>query len=86
MIAASVYVLGIIVALACGLLLLRGYFRGRQRLLLWSSICFLGLAISNFFVFADLVLFPNINFYPWRLGTAAVAMLCLLFGLIWEGE
>jgi hypothetical protein len=86
MIAASVYVLGTVVALACGILLIRGYLRGRQKLLLWSSLCFVGLAISNFFVFLDLVLFPSKDLYLWRLGTAAVAMLCLLFGLIWEGE
>jgi hypothetical protein len=86
MIAAGVYILGTVLASACGALLLRGYLRGKQKLLLWSSICFLGLALSNFFVFLDLVAFPEIDFYIWRLGTAAGAMLCLLFGLIWEGE
>jgi hypothetical protein len=84
--AAAVYILGILVALACGVLLLRGYLRGRQKLLLWSSLCFLGLAASNLLVFLDLVMFPNKDLYVWRLTTAAVAMMFLLYGLIWEGE
>jgi hypothetical protein len=83
--AAAVYILGTLVALACGVLLLRGYLRGRQKLLLWSSLCFLGLAVSNLLVFLDLVLFPNRDLYIWRLTTAAVAMMFLLYGLIWEG-
>ena len=84
--AEAVYILGTLVALACGILLMRGYLRGRKKLLLWSSICFLGLAISNFLVFLDLVIFPDIDLYVWRLSTAALAMLFLLYGLIWEGE
>jgi len=87
MIAGAVYILGTLVALACAMLLLRGYLRGRQKLLLWSSLCFFGLAISNFLVFIDLILLPaQIDLYPLRLATAAAAMLLLLYGLIWEGE
>jgi hypothetical protein len=71
--------------LACALLLLRAYGTSRKRLLLWSGICFLGLAISNLLVFVDLVIFPAIDLYRWRLLTAAVSMLILLYGLIWEG-
>jgi hypothetical protein len=87
MIAGAVYILGTLVALACAILLLRGYVRGRQKLLLWSSLCFFGLAISNFLVFIDLIILPTqIDLYPLRLATAAAAMLLLLYGLIWEGE
>jgi hypothetical protein len=87
MIAGAVYILGTLMALACAILLLRGYLRGRQKLLLWSSLCFFGLAISNFLVFIDLILLPaQIDLYPLRLATAAAAMLLLLYGLIWEGE
>jgi uncharacterized protein DUF5985 len=85
--AGSVYILGTLIALACAVLLLRGYLRGRHKLLLWSSLCFFGLSISNFLVFLDLIVFPiQIDLYPLRLATAAVAMLLLLYGLIWEGE
>jgi hypothetical protein len=87
MMAGAVYIVGTLVALACAVLLLRGYLRGRQRLLLWSSLCFFGLATSNFLVFVDLVVFPTqIDLHLPRLATAAVAMLLLLYGLIWEGE
>jgi hypothetical protein len=87
MMAGAVYILGTLVALCCAILLLRGYARGRQRLLLWSGLCFFGLAISNFLVFLDLVVYPTqVDLYPLRLATAAVAMLLLLFGMIWEAE
>lgn len=84
--ASAVYILGFLVTLTCGVLLSRAYAVGRKRLLLWSAICFFGLAISNFLVFLDLVLLPNVDLYPARLITAALAMVILLYGLIWEGE
>jgi hypothetical protein len=83
---AAVYLLGTFITLACAILLLRGYWRGRKKLLLWSSICFFGLSLSNFLLFIDLVLLPDVDLYVWRLATAAVAMMFLLYGLIWEGE
>ena len=80
------YILCTFVCLVCAVMLLRGYYRGGHRLLLWSGLCFIGLTITNFLVFADLVVFPNIDLYPLRLVVGAVSMLVLLFGLIWEGE
>lgn len=53
----AVYVLGTLTSLLCAVLLLSGYHRVRQRLLLWSGLCFAGLALSNAFLFADLVIF-----------------------------
>jgi len=82
----SVYILGVLVTLGCGILLMRAYMQVRKRLLLWSSICFFGLAVSNLLVFLDLVIFLNVDLYRWRLITAAGAMLILLYGLIWEGD
>ena len=85
--APSVYVLGIVVTLACSVFLLRAYVRVRQKLLLWSGLCFAGLAISNLLVFVDLVVLPaTVDLYRWRLGTAAVSILLLVYGLIWEGK
>jgi len=86
MIAAAVYILGAVVMLLCGILLIRGYGRNRTGLLLWSALCFFGLALSNLLIFVDLVLLPNLDLYFLRLITAVVAMLILLYGLIWEGE
>jgi phosphatidylserine synthase len=82
----AVYFLGFAVTLCCAILLARAYAEVKRRLLLWSSICFSGLAISNLLVFVDLVIFPDVSLYRWRLVTAAVAMLTLVVGLIWEGE
>jgi hypothetical protein len=81
----AVYILGFLTTLVCSILLMRGYLRTRTRLLLWSAICFCGLAASNLLIFFDLVLFPNLDLYLWRLLTAAIAMLVLVVGLIWEG-
>ena len=81
----AVYLLGTLITLACAILLVRGYWRGRQRLLLWSGICFFGLAVSNLLLFVDLVLLPNVDLYLWRLITAAIAMMFLMYGLIWDG-
>jgi|SwirhisoilCB2_FD_contig_31_10598664_length_660_multi_3_in_0_out_0_2 hypothetical protein len=86
MLAEAVYVVGALVTLLCGVLLMRGYARVRRRLLLWSALCFLGLSLSNTLVFLDLVIFPQLDLYRWRLITAAIAMGLLLYGLIWEGE
>jgi hypothetical protein len=82
----AVYILGALTTLICSVLLLRGYLATRKKLLLWSSCCFFGLAVSNFLLFIDLVLLPDVDLYFWRLLMAAVAMLILLWGLIWEGE
>lgn len=84
---AAVYLLGMFVALACGVLLARGYRRSRHRLLLWSSICFLGLSLSNALLYLDLsVLPPAIDLHLVRRAVTAVSFLVLLYGLIWDSE
>ncbi len=82
----AVYIFGTVITLLCAVLLTRGYRRTGTRLLLWSALCFFGLAVSNFLVFVDLVLYPSVDLYFWRLLTAAIAIMVLLHGLIWEGE
>jgi uncharacterized paraquat-inducible protein A len=84
---AAVYVLGMFVALACGVLLARGYRRSRHRLLLWSSICFLGLSLSNALLYLDLSVLPTqIDLHLMRRAVTAVSFLVLLYGLIWDSE
>lgn len=77
----AAYILCTLVCLVCAVMLLRGYFRARHRLLLWSGICFAGLAVSNLFVFLDLVIYLNVDLFLWREVTAAVSVLILLFGM-----
>lgn len=85
--ASLVYLLGALVTAVCCILLLRGFARSRSRLLLWSGLCFAGLTVSNALLFIDLVLLgPELSLYMWRLGTAAAAMLLLVYGLVFESE
>lgn len=84
--AAMVYLLGVLTSAACAWLLLRGYAVSRKRLLLWSGICFAVFALSNALVFLDIIIFPDIDLYRYRLATALIAMAVLLYGLIWESD
>jgi hypothetical protein len=79
---AVINVLGTLTVGLCAFLLLRGYTRVRQRLLLWSGLCFVGLTISNALLFVDLQLMPDHSIYTLRLSVAAASMLLLLCGLI----
>jgi hypothetical protein len=84
---AAIYLLGTLVVLACGLLLARGYKQSRQRLLLWSSICFLGLAVSNALTFLDLSILPQaIDLHMLRHSVTGIATLVLVYGLVWDSE
>ena len=80
----AVYAIAILASLACTVLLLRGYTRTRVRLLLWTGLCFVALTLSNLFLFFDLMIFPNTDLYPWRIGSALVGICILLYGFIWE--
>lgn len=81
---AALYVLTIVTTLACSILLLRAYFKVRNRLLLWSGLCFAGLTIENLLVFGDMILFPAVDLYSYRLASTAISISLLLFGLVWE--
>ena len=82
-----VYLLGTVVTLVCAVLLLRAYSRVRMKLLLWSGLCFVGLTLSNALLCIDLlVLHTTVDLYMARLGTAAGAMLLLVYGLVFESE
>jgi Family of unknown function (DUF5985) len=79
-------VLTLLTTLLCAALLFRAYQNVRKRLLLWSGLCFVGLAISNALRIADLRIFLAADLYTYRLGTTAIAMGLLLWGLIWESQ
>ena len=79
-----VYSLCALTSVWCTVLLLLRYRVQRQRLLLWSALCFGGLAVNNLLLFADYVVFPAIDLSPYRSASAAAAMVVLLAGLIWE--
>jgi hypothetical protein len=81
-----VNILGALTAALCAVLLLRAYARVRQRLLLWSGLCFVGFALSNALVIVDLAVVPHYSIYVWRLAVAAASLLVLLYGLIFESD
>jgi len=83
--AAALYIATCLTTLLCAILLLRAYAHVRKRLLLWSGLCFVGLTVSNFLVFLDIVVIRS-DLYTYRLATALIAMALLLFGLIWESQ
>ena len=83
--AEAVYILCALTSVACAVLLLRGYSRSGLRLLLWSGMCFVLLAISNVLLFVDLALMgPDTDLTVWRSSIALVGVGTLLYGLIWD--
>jgi heme A synthase len=84
--AEAVYILCGFTSLFCAVLLVRSFRRQRSRLLLWASLCFVGLAANNTLLVVDLMVVPQVDLSAVRTSTAAVAMLLLLIGLIWESR
>ena len=83
----AVYILCALTSIACAVMLARGYMRSRARLLLWSSLCFVGFAANNAMLYIDKVLLPTqVDLSIWRTVAALVGLLILLYGLIWDAE
>lgn len=82
----TIYALCGLASLVCTVLLFRGYAQGRSRLLLWSAICFAALTANNFILFADEIVFPDINLSYWRSGAALVGIMALLYGLVCDAD
>ncbi len=77
-----VYLLCATASLACAALLLRSFRRSGLKLILWTSLCFAGLALNNVLLFVDLVLVPKVDLLVLRDVTALAAVSVLLYGLI----
>lgn len=84
--AAAIYMLCALTAMGCTWLLLRSYVRRRHRLLFWSGLCFAGLSVNNLILVVDRLVIPETDLSTWRLVAALLALLPLLYGLIWEEE
>jgi hypothetical protein len=80
-----IYLLCAATSVTCAFLLLRSYLASRYRLLLWSGLCFVGLSINNFLLVLDRSV-PTEDLLTYRLVAALVALVPLLYGLIWEGD
>lgn len=82
--ATLVYSLCAFTSLACCVLLLRGYRASRVRLLLWSGLCFAGLALNNVLLLIDKQMMPSMDLSLWRTLPALAGVALLLYGLVWE--
>jgi hypothetical protein len=83
---AVIYSLCALAALFCAWLLLQAYRRSHYRLLLWGGLCFIGLTLNNILLIIDKLVVPYIDLFAWRLATALVALMVLLYGLIWDAD
>lgn len=82
--ALAVYVLCAVTSIVCTILLLRSWTSTKSRLLFWSSLCFLGLAVDNSLMFYDLVIIPQIDISVYRNFATLLGLSCLMYGLVME--
>jgi hypothetical protein len=80
-----IYSVCLLMSALCALLLVRGYYRTRTPLLLYSAACFVFLALNNLFVVIDILVFPtDVDLGVIRLLASLAGVLTLLYGFIWE--
>lgn len=79
-----VYVLCGVTAALCAFLLLRAYLSAKVRLMFWAGLTFVGLTLNNAALILDYIVLPDTDLRLVRAILALVALLPLLFGLIWE--
>jgi hypothetical protein len=84
--AAAVFIACALTSALCVVLLVRGYVATRSRLLLWSSLGFVGLALNNIVLVVDRVLFPDLDLSLVRTLPALLGVAVLLFGCIWDAD
>ena len=81
-----VYALCALTSTLCAVMLLRGYVRSRVKLLLWSGLCFVGLALNNVALFVDLRVLPETDLSVVRTIPAVIGVAILIYGLVWESR
>lgn len=84
MFANVVYVLCAATSALCAWLLFRGYRSSGARLLFWSALCFVGLALNNVMLIVDVRIVTEVDLSTWRQVPAVAGTALLLYGLIWE--
>ena len=84
--ATLVYALCGLTSILCAALLARGYRQSGTRLLLWSALCFAGLALNNVILFIDLRVVPTVDLSVWRSLPALAGLVVLIYGLVWDAR
>jgi hypothetical protein len=82
----AVYALCALTSALCAVLLVRAYLRQRASLLLWSSICFVGLTASSALLFFDLVVVPDRDLSLYRALASALSTGVLAISLAWRSR
>lgn len=82
----AVYILCFVTSGLCAGLLLRSWFTSRSRLLLWTAISFIFLALNNLALVFDMVVYPAADLSILRQIPAIAALVVLLWGFVWEIE
>jgi hypothetical protein len=81
-----VYALCTLTSIVCAAMLLRAHRRTGNRLLLWSGVCFVGLALNNALMLVDLYVVPDVDLRLLRTATGTVSLLLLIHGLVGESR
>jgi hypothetical protein len=85
--APAVYLLCFFTSTICAVMLGRSFHRTRAKLLFWSALCFLLLAVNNLLLVLDLEVFPStVDLAVPRGLVSLAAVMTLLFGFIWDAE
>jgi hypothetical protein len=84
--ATVVYLLCALTSALCAVLLLRSWAAQRLRLVLWTGLGFLGLAVNNALLVVDRRLLPDVDLVLLRDVSGLLAVAVLLAGLIWESR
>ncbi len=82
--ATVVYAMCAVTSAVCAALLVRAYLVGRVRLLMWTSLCFVGFTVNNLLLVVDKTMFRDVDLSVARSGTLAASAAILLLGLVWE--
>ena len=82
----AVYVLSVVIGVACAVLLARGHLRSPSRLLLSAAICFAGLALNDVGLIVDVFVLPGISLVAVRSLPALVGLAVLVRALIKEAR
>lgn len=84
--AEGVYGLCALTSIVCASLLWRSYRASKTQLLMWSSLCFFGLALNNALLLTDLVLVKDVDLSAPRNLTALASLAVLVYGLVTDSE
>ena len=84
--ATVIYSFCALTALICAMMLGRGYKLSGNKLLYWGGWTFVGLTLSNIMLVFDKIIFPEFDLVTFRLAVSAIALLPLIYGLVFDSD